>query len=134
MEDIKGFERDVLKKITPKRSFDWMRFLVFLILGFLIIYVGISLFTKKEKIKEPIVITMNLDSLKRENQKLSIEQKKFDSVNAIFHMNIERIDSKLDTLKLRTVVIKEYYHDAADKSNKYTFKQIDSFFKRRYKY
>ena len=111
-----------------------MRFLVFIILGFLIIYVGISLFTKKEKIKEPIVITMNLDSLKRENQKLSIEQKRFDSVNAIFHMNIERIDSKLDTLKLRTVVIKEYYHDAAEKSNKYTFKQIDSFFKRRYKY
>jgi hypothetical protein len=134
MEDIKEFERDILRKITPKRKFDWMRLFMFIVLGMLIFYVGVVFFTRKQKLKEPSEITKNLDSLKKENVKLTEAQRKMDSVNAQYEVHINIIDSKLDTLTLRTVVVKEYYHDVIDKSRSYNNKQIDSFFKKRYKY
>lgn len=101
-----------------------------LLLG--IIYVFILITTPKPQI--PLEYKIQIDSLSKVNNTLIERQKQTDSIISIYEGKIDQIDYKLDNIKEKTTIVKEYYHGQISSINNYVPQQIDSFFKNRYNY
>ena len=124
-----------IEKIFPvKKKKDVLNIFLYAMIAILTIYLAVVIFTPRQKLKEPKDVTKNIDSLKDANLKLVEAQRKLDSINGVYDVHIGIIDSKLDSLGGKTIIIKEYYHNVIGKPKKYSLKQIDSFFKSRYNY
>lgn len=75
-----------------------------------------------------------LDSLNVISQQLQATQVKYDSLLTEEEEVYKELDHKIDNIKERTTVIREYYHDQSQAINSYTPTELDSFFKQRYNY
>lgn len=98
----------------------------------ILMYTLIALLTMKKKLVEPAYLKQEIDSLKVENAKLIEQQRKIDSVTAVYNQRIDSLNKKLDILRDKTTAIKQYYHDKVNEADKYDSNDIDDFFKNRY--
>lgn len=106
---------------------------VLYILGSLILLYGlIYLFTRKDHI--PADLKATIDSLTNANKALIEHQKQIDSTIKVYESQVHQVDTKIDGIKEKTTIIKEYYHEVSQATDKYTPSQVDSFFKARYGY
>lgn len=51
-----------------------------------------------------------------------------------YDVKLQEIDERIETIKSRKVIIREYYNNQIDKSKRFTVNQADSFLKDRYNY
>lgn len=109
-----------------------VKYVCITLLGLFIMYYMILLFTPKPQM--PTDLKNQIDSLTNVNKILIERQKQTDSLIKIYETKIESVDAKIDNIKEKTTIIREYYHEVGQKVDKYTPTQVDSFFKARYKY
>ncbi len=102
------------------------------LLSLVALYYIILLATRKPQL--PAEVKAQLDSLNRVTQQLQANQVKYDSTIHSQEEIIEGLDTHINTIKEKTVIIKEFYHEQSQAASKYTPTQIDSFFKARYGY
>jgi hypothetical protein len=102
------------------------------LLGLIVIYYMIFLFTPKPKM--PAEDKAKIDALTQANIAIEKRQNKLDSLIGTYQTKIDSIDIELGNVKEKTTIIREYYHEVGQKVDKFTPSQIDSFFKFRYQY
>jgi hypothetical protein len=100
----------------------------------LLLFIVISIATKKEKHVENPYIKAQIDSLAKANDSLRIKQAKLDSTSAEYQIQIDNLDWKVQNVGEKKTVIREYYHEKVKEPARYTPQQVDSFFKKRYNY
>ncbi len=61
-------------------------------------------------------------------------QQQIDSTIHVYETEVKQVDDKIDNIKEKTTIIKEYYHEISQQVNNYTLTELDSFFKKRYNY
>jgi hypothetical protein len=103
-------------------------------LAILILFSFISVFTKKEKMREQEYIKAQIDSINKVNLELKAKQDSLAESSKKFEDEIIKLDWKLQNVGENKTIIKEYYHEKKEKTKKYTPGQLDKFFKERYKY
>lgn len=103
-------------------------------LALLILFSFISVFTKKEKMREQEYIKAQIDSINKINLELIAKQDSLAESSKKFEDVIIKLDWKLQNVGENKTIIKEYYHEKKEKTKKYTPGQLDKFFKERYKY
>jgi hypothetical protein len=123
-----------MEQPTEKKKIDTATILLYIIGILLLIYVFVVIFAPKEKLKESENIIKYIDSLKKDNIRLTEAQKKLDSMSLVYDAQIDSIDDKLNSLNIRTIIVKKYYSKKIAAPKSYTTEQVDSFFKSRYKY
>ena len=109
-----------------------IKYTILAILFIEIVWLTILVTTRKPKM--PVQDKARLDSVYDATKKLEEQQKVYDK--AIFYQDqyLNDLRNQVDTIKGRTVVVKEYYHDVITKINNYSESELDSFFRQRYKY
>ena len=100
----------------------------------LLLFIIISIATKKEVQVENPYIKAQIDSLARANDSLKIKQAQLDSASAEYQVQIDNLDWKVQNVGEKKTIIREYYHDRVKEPANYSPKQVDSFFKKRYNY
>lgn len=100
----------------------------------LLLFIVISITTKKDRISENPYIKAQIDSLARANDSLRIKQAKLDSTSLEYQIQIDNLDWKVQNVGEKKTIIREYYHEKVKEPAKYNPKQLDSFFKKRYNY
>ena len=100
----------------------------------LLLFIIISIATKKEVQVENPYIKAQIDSLARANDSLKIKQAQLDSASAEYQVQIDNLDWKVQNVGEKKTIIREYYHDRVKEPASYSPKQVDSFFKKRYNY
>jgi hypothetical protein len=75
-----------------------------------------------------------LADLEERSKKLEQRQLSYDSIIHNQQELIANLDYRIDNIKEKTTIIKEYYIKEQEKVDTFTHTQIDSFFKSRYKY
>ena len=105
---------------------------LYIVLGFVLLYGVILLATRKPQI--PADIKATIDSLTNANKALIEHQKQIDSTIHVYETEVKQVDDKIDNIKEKTTIIKEYYHEISQQVNNYTLTELDSFFKKRYNY
>lgn len=118
--------KDDLKEYTP----------IMVMLGIvllIVIIIGLSL-DKPVKIEENPFIKSQVDSLAKANAELQTKQATLDSLSKNYESKIQELDWKINNIGQSKTIIKEYYHEKIKEPVTYTPKQVDSFFKDRYKY
>jgi uncharacterized protein YacL len=128
MEDI------IINNSIPKKKSNLIPTVISIIVGIILVYMGVQFFGKKETIKEPSIILQHIDSLKEEQVKLQEAQRKLDSANYNYDISISILDAKIDSIKEKTVIVKDHYINIIPKTRKYSPKEVDTFFKKRYNY
>lgn len=106
--------------------------IIYVVVFFVLLYLVIWLATRQPKM--PIEYKAAIDSLTKENTKLSEKQKSIDSAIAQHQIHIYDLDYKLSNIKETTTIIKEIHHNIINQATHYNAKQVDSFFKTRYNY
>lgn len=106
--------------------------IIYVVLALLIIYGIIWIATRKPQI--PADLQTTIDSLTNVNKQLIEHQKQIDSAIHIYETEVKQVDDKIDNVKEKTTIIKEYYHEVSQQVNNYTPTELDSFFKARYNY
>ena len=101
-------------------------------LGALVIY-GI-LWISTPKIQPNVDVQKKLDSLNIESKKLIAKQKTYDSLKSIEQKKLIEVEEKINNIKEKTTIIKEYYYEKGQIVNKFNTRQLDSFFSNRYGY
>lgn len=76
----------------------------------------------------------NLDSLNKVSINLKKEQDQYDSLLIFEEKKIKNLNTRIASLKTQIDTTKRYYEDLQDKAEHYMPTQIDSFFRKRYKY
>ena len=118
--------------IVAAKAKSYLKPTLYIIGGVVLLYGLIYLFTRKDQIPPDMKAT--IDSLVKANTELVIKQKQLDSAIKVYETEVKQVDNKIDHIKEKTTVIKEYYHEASQATNAYTPTQVDSFFKARYGY
>lgn len=106
--------------------------LLYVVGGLILLYGSIYLFTKKDHM--PAELQATIDSLNEQNRILIEKQHEVDSIIHVYETEIQQVDARIDNIKEKTTVIREYYHEQAQAASFYTPTQVDSFFKNRYGY
>jgi hypothetical protein len=123
--------------LTPGKQFlrknkEKIKIALIVIASIIAMYWMIRLFTPKPQI--PAEYKVQLDMLNKSNADLVNKQKQIDSTIAVYNGKIGELDIKISSIKEKTTIIKEYYHEVSQAADKFTPTQIDSFFKKRYNY
>jgi hypothetical protein len=106
--------------------------IAYVIIGLFLLYGIIWIATRKPQI--PADIKATLDSLTNANKVLIEHQKQIDSTIHVYETEVKQVDDKIDNIKEKITIIKEYYHEQNQQVNNYTPTELDSFFKARYNY
>jgi len=124
----------MIQKVTNWFVFykDLFRYWVYVVAAVFALYSFILLFTPKPQI--PANIKATLDSLTAVNQQLIEHQKQIDSTIADYKEEVNQIDNRVNNIKEKTTIVREYYREVGQQVTQYTPTQIDSFFKSRYNY
>lgn len=135
MEDIKEQLEPIYFPPTKEDNIKKYVLWVGIIVGVLaILFLTINIFTPKPKLEEQPFIKNQIDSLAKVNMQLRIQQQRLDSISQSYQFQLYSIDDKLDSVTGNKTLIKEYYREKIIEPKSYSPKQIDSFFKKRYKY
>ena len=101
----------------------------------IIIFVIIYALTRKEPTPQPNdFVKKQIDSLAKANAELQAKHAALDSASKTYEDAIIELDWKVQNVGEKKTIIREYYHDRVKEPSKYTPKQVDSFFKKRYNY
>ena len=106
--------------------------IAYVIVGLFLLYGIIWITTRKPQM--PADIKATIDSLTNVNKQLIEHQKQIDSTIHVYEAEVKQVDDKIDNVKEKTTIIKEYYHEQSQQVNNYTPTELDSFFKARYNY
>lgn len=96
------------------------------------LYFLILLLTRKPQI--PTEVKEELKTLQHLTDSLQQNQKKYEALIKDQEAVISNLDFRLENIKEKTVIVKEYYHEQSQAVGNYTPSQVDSFFKARYQY
>lgn len=102
------------------------------IVSLVALYFLILLLTRKPDV--PVEVKKELNELQHLTDSLKENQKKYDAAIVEQQEIISVVDSKINHVKEKTTVVKEYYHDQIQAVSLYTPTEVDSFFKKRYGY
>lgn len=100
----------------------------------LLLYLLMFIFTKRDKRVDNQDIKKKIDSLNLVNERLVVKQRELDSMTQEYDVKLQEIDERIETIKGRKVIIREYYNNQIDKSKRFTVNQADSFLRDRYNY
>lgn len=89
---------------------------------------------RTEKPQMPAEYKQALDSLTKANTALQAKQDKVDSVIKSYEDEIIVLNSKVDNIKERTTIVREYYHEVSKEAQSYNTTQVDSFLRNRFNY
>lgn len=117
---------------TIKNYLPIVKYIVYIALGIIVLYLAILISTSKSKL--PTEIQSKLDSLELVTKQLKIQQHQYDSSLKIQHTITDQLDFQIDHVKEKTTIIKEYYHEQSKAADHFTPTQLDSFFTKRYGY
>jgi hypothetical protein len=106
--------------------------IAYIIVGLVLLYGVIWLATRKPQM--PTDYRAAIDSLTKANTLLIEKQNQLDSTIRVYENKINIIDSKINNIKVKETIIKEYHHEIIQQVSHYNATQIDSFFKKRYNY
>ena len=84
--------------------------------------------------KQDSDLKKKIKDLEEKSKKLEQQQLAYDSLIHNQQELIANLDYRIDNIKEKTTIIKEYYIKEQEKVDTFTHTQIDSFFKSRYKY
>ena len=84
--------------------------------------------------KQDSDLKKKVKDLEQQSKKLEQQQLAYDSLIYNQHAIIANLDYKIDNIKEKTTIIREYYIKEQQRVDSFTYKQIDSFFKAKYKY
>ena len=126
----KQIETQVVTLVTKAKSY--VKPVLYIIGALILLYGLIYLFTKKEQM--PAELRATIDSLNKVNIQLVEKQRQLDSAIKNFEIKVQQVDVKINSIKERTTIIREYYHELIQSADKYTPSQVESFFKTRYNY
>lgn len=130
MKTIKKYLDNIVSFYSAKKHL--IQKIVVAVLFLLVFYAIISILTKKPQVSEET--KLKLKELDSTISVLRADQIKYDEIITNYNYDLYRIDSAISNMKDTTIVIKKYYTELGSKVNKYTPTQVDSFFKKRYKY
>ena len=102
------------------------------IASFILLYGIIYIATRKPQM--PANLQTTIDSLTAANKLLIEHQKQIDSTITVYEAEVKQVDTRIDNVKEKTTIIKEYYHEQSQQVDTYTPTELDSFFKARYNY
>jgi len=124
----------MIQKITNWFIFykDLFRYWLYGAVGLFTLYGFIFIISLKPKM--PAEIKAQIDSLNAVNKQLTERQKQIDSTIADYKEEVNQIDNKVNNIKEKTTIVREYYREVGQQATQYTPTQIDSFFKSRYNY
>tara|TARA_R110000868_G_scaffold300245_1_gene560680 strand:- start:87 stop:476 length:390 start_codon:yes stop_codon:yes gene_type:complete len=120
----------VVVTVTKLRGYG--KGIVIVLASLLLIYGLIYLFTKKERMPQELKTT--IDSLVKANVELTKKQEILDSVINVYESKVDIVNHKIDNIKEKTIIIREYYHKQIQAVNNYTPTEVEGFFKHRYNY
>lgn len=100
----------------------------------LLLYLLMFIFTKRDRRVDNQDIKNKIDSLNLVNERLVVKQRELDSMTQEYDVKLQEIDERIETIKGRKVIIREYYNNQIDKSKRFTVNQADSFLRDRYNY
>ena len=106
--------------------------IIYFIIGLFILYGIIWLATRKPQM--PVDLKASIDSLTLMNKKLIESQQHMDSTIMAYEFKLNTIDSQINNIENKTVIVNRYYNNLGQQVDKYTPSEIDSFFKQRYNY
>lgn len=118
----------IFKNLTQKEITLYVIIILELIIGILLLTRNLSSKKTSEYVKN------QLDSLKTINVELEKKIELLDNTAVIYENKIEELEFKIDNVKEKTTIIKEYYKEQRYNASKYTQTQLDSFFKTRYNF
>lgn len=101
-----------------------------LFLGGLMLYLFLWITTPKPQPSQDF--KKQIDSLNLVAKNLIERQKYYDSLKKIDEQRIQDVDDKIDNIKEKTTIIKEYYYEKNKVISNYDLRQLDSFFSSRY--
>jgi len=110
----------------------YIRPTLYVIGGLILLYGLIYLFTKKDQMSPEMKAA--IDSLTKANVQLVEKQKQLDSTISVYKLQVDAVDGKIDNIKEKTIIIREYYHEQIQAVDKYTPTEVEGFFKHRYNY
>jgi len=100
-----------------------------------LLFILLVIFTKKPEMKEDnIYIKGQIDSLSKVNQTLKAKQDSMEDLSRKYEDAILDLDYRIQNVGESKTIIREVYHDKIKQPAKYTPKQLDGFFKKRYNY
>jgi hypothetical protein len=106
---------------------------VLLVISSILLICGlVYLFTPKPQI--PSDLKNSINELVVANKKLIESQNHLDSAITVYESKIEIIDSQINGIKGKTIIINKYYNNLSQQIDHFQPNQIDSFFKQRYNY
>jgi hypothetical protein len=122
----------------PKHKPKIDRTSLFGVIGIIILIILVSIAVKNKNV-EPVspkdeFIQNVIDSAAKDNVDLQAKQSTLDSIAHSIDDKLNVLDGKLNKVKNKETIIREYYHDRISKPGTYTPQQVDSFFKDRYNY
>jgi len=106
--------------------------IIYFIIGLFLLYGIIWLATRKPQMSADL--KASIDSLTLMNKKLIESQQHMDSTIMAYEFKLNTIDSQINNIENKTVIINRYYNNLGQQVDKYTPSEIDSFFKKRYNY
>ena len=123
--------------LTPAKQFitknqSNIKLVLIVLVSLVAMYWMIRLFTPKPQM--PAEYKVQLDMLNKSNSDLVAKQKQIDSIIAVYNGKISELDIRISSIKEKTTIIKEYYHEVSQAADRFTPSQVDSFFKKRYNY
>jgi hypothetical protein len=104
--------------------------------NFILILIALAVKDKESKPVSPKddFIQQTIDTAAKANEGLQAKQATLDSIAHSIDEKLNILDGKLNKVKNKETIIREYYHDRISKPGTYTPQQVDSFFKDRYNY
>ena len=75
-----------------------------------------------------------LDALDQKSKQLEQTQLKYDSLIAVQQGIVKDLDFRINNIKEKTTIIREYYKEKAAKVDSFSINQLDSFFRNKYQY
>lgn len=105
---------------------------LYILVSVVALFFLIRWFTPKPQM--PAEWKAKIDSLTNVNKELQAVRDRLDSVKTVVINKVDEVDWKISNIKEKTTLIREYYHDRINNTDKYTPSQLDSFFRNRYNY
>lgn len=109
-----------------------MKNIIYAVVGVVALYFIIQLATCNPKMPKELKVA--IDSLTAVNKKLMESQQHMDSAISKYNTEITKVDSQINHIKGKTIIVNKYYNDLGQQVDHYVPTQVDSFFKSRYNY
>lgn len=109
----------------------YIKYIIGGIIGLIVLFWIIRWVTPKEKVPEDM--KHRLDSLNKASQQWEIYKKTADSSISMYKDSLKISQNNIEILKQKQTIIREYYHETINNIDNYTYDELDSWIRTRYK-